>query len=65
LYGIRHVVGVPGDYVLGFYFMIQSHSKLKVINMCHEQSAGFASDDAYAPIQGLAAACILLIVLEV
>ena len=40
------------------FYDLSSHSKLKVINMCHEQSAGFAADDAYARIQGLAVVCI-------
>jgi TPP-dependent 2-oxoacid decarboxylase len=41
------------------FYDLSSHSKLKVINLCDEQSAGFAADDAYARIQGLAAVCII------
>ncbi len=55
-YGVRHVFGIPGDYVLGFYDLL-SRSKLKVINTCDEQSAGFAAD-AYARVRGLGAVCI-------
>jgi indolepyruvate decarboxylase len=54
--GVRHVFGIPGDYVLGFYDMLQ-HSKLRVINTCDEQGAGFAAD-AYARVRGLGAVCI-------
>jgi len=54
--GIRHIFGVPGDFVLGFYHLLVN-SKIKVINMCDEQGAGFAAD-AYARINGLGAACI-------
>jgi indolepyruvate decarboxylase len=54
--GIRHIFGVPGDFVLGFYDQLVN-SKIKVINMCDEQGAGFAAD-AYARINGLGAVCI-------
>jgi len=55
-HGIRHVFGVPGDYVLGFFHDLES-SKLQVINTCDEQGAGFAAD-AYARINGLGAVCV-------
>jgi TPP-dependent 2-oxoacid decarboxylase len=55
-HGVRHVFGVPGDYVLGFYDQLH-HSKLKIINTCDEQGAGFAAD-AYARVRGLGAVCI-------
>src|ERR1044071_4808754 len=55
-HGVRHVFGIPGDYVLGFYDLLQK-SKLRVINTCDEQGAGFAAD-AYARIRGLGAVCV-------
>lgn len=55
-HGIKHIFGVPGDFVLGFYHQL-ANSKIKVINMCDEQGAGFAAD-AYARINGLGAVCI-------
>jgi TPP-dependent 2-oxoacid decarboxylase len=54
--GVRHVFGIPGDYVLGFYDQLL-HSKLKIINTCDEQGAGFAAD-AYARVNGLGVVCI-------
>jgi indolepyruvate decarboxylase len=54
--GIRHIFGVPGDYVLGFYKELED-SQLEVINTCDEQGAGFAAD-AYARVSGLGAVCI-------
>ena len=48
--GARHVFGVPGDYVLGFYKALEE-SDLAVINTCDEQGAGFAAD---APLPGTA-----------
>jgi TPP-dependent 2-oxoacid decarboxylase len=50
--GVRHVFGVPGDFVLGFYRELVQSNKLKVINTCDEQGAGFAAD-SYARIKGL------------
>src|SRR5262245_37706833 len=55
-HGVRHVFGIPGDYVLGFYDQLL-HSRLKIINTCDEQGAGFAAD-AYARVRGLGAVCI-------
>jgi TPP-dependent 2-oxoacid decarboxylase len=54
--GIRHVFGIPGDYVLGF-FDTMAKSDLSVINTCDEQGAGFAAD-AYARACGLGAVCV-------
>jgi TPP-dependent 2-oxoacid decarboxylase len=56
-YGIRHVFGVPGDFILGFYQQLIQSNKLKVINTCDEQGAGFAAD-AYARLNGLGAVCV-------
>jgi TPP-dependent 2-oxoacid decarboxylase len=55
-HGVRHVFGIPGDYVLAFYDQL-SRSKLRLINTCDEQGAGFAAD-AYARVRGLGAVCV-------
>jgi indolepyruvate decarboxylase len=55
-HGVRHVFGIPGDYVLGFYEQLR-RSPLQTINTCDEQGAGFAAD-AYARVRGLGALCI-------
>src|SRR5437763_4314164 len=55
-HGVRHVFGIPGDYVLGFYELL-AKSKLQIINTCDEQGAGFAAD-AYARVRGLGVVCI-------
>src|SRR5512140_1492994 len=54
--GVRHVFGVPGDYVLGFFKKL-SLSPLQLINTCDEQGAGFAAD-AYARLNGLGVVCV-------
>ena len=54
--GVRHVFGIPGDYVLGFYDALQK-SPLQIVNTCDEQGAGFAAD-AYARVRGLGVVCV-------
>src|SRR6266496_4085872 len=55
-HGVRHVFGIPGDYVLGFYEQLL-RSRLRIVNTCDEQGAGFAAD-AYARVRGLGAVCV-------
>src|SRR2546428_3242249 len=55
-HGVRHVFGIQCDYVLGFYDLL-SRSKLRLVNTCDEQGAGFAAD-AYARVRGLGAVCV-------
>jgi indolepyruvate decarboxylase len=55
-YGIRHVFGLPGDYVLTFYAMLE-HSPLDLVNCTREDCAGFAAD-AYARVAGMGAVCV-------
>jgi indolepyruvate decarboxylase len=54
--GVRHVFGIPGDYVLGFYEQLD-RSELELINCADEQGAGYAAD-AYARINGIGAVCV-------
>jgi indolepyruvate decarboxylase len=55
-HGVRHVFGVPGDFVLGFDKLVED-SPLQFINTCDEQGAGFAAD-AYARLRGLGVVCV-------
>lgn len=55
-YGVKHIFGVPGDYVLTFYSMLEQ-SPLEVVGCTREDCAGFAAD-AYARINGLGAVCV-------
>src|ERR1700722_9471198 len=56
-HGVRHVFGIPGDYVLGFYDLLEKSKLVRTINTCDEQGAGFAAD-AYARVRGLGAVCV-------
>lgn len=55
-YGIRHVFGIPGDYILQFYAMLDA-SPLEVVTTTREDCAGFAAD-AYARVHGMGAVCV-------
>jgi indolepyruvate decarboxylase len=50
-YGIRDVFGIPGDYILAFYGLLEK-SPLRVVGCTREDNAGFAAD-AYARIHGM------------
>lgn len=55
-YGIRDLFGIPGDYVLNFYGMLEA-SPINVVGCTREDCAGFAAD-AYARINGMGAVCV-------
>ncbi|MAT70300.1 MAG: preprotein translocase subunit Tim44 [Planctomycetaceae bacterium] len=55
-YGIADVFGIPGDYVLSFYTMLEA-SPLNAIGCTREDCAGFAAD-AYARVRGMGALCV-------
>lgn len=55
-YGIRDVFGIPGDYVLAFYSLLEE-SPINVIGCTREDCAGFAAD-GYARINGMGAICV-------
>jgi indolepyruvate decarboxylase len=55
-YGIGTVFGIPGDYVLSFYSMLES-SPIEVVGCTREDCAGFAAD-SYARIHGMGAVCV-------
>ncbi len=55
-YRIDDVFGIPGDYVLSFYSMLEE-SPINVVGCTREDCAGFAAD-AYARIHGMGALCV-------
>ena len=55
-YGIRDVFGIPGDYILTFYGLLEN-SPIRVIGCTREDCAGFAAD-AYARVSGMGALCV-------
>ena len=55
-YGIGDLFGIPGDYVLSFYTMLEE-SPINTVGCTREDCAGFAAD-AYARIHGMGAVCV-------
>ena len=55
-YGIAHVFGIPGDFILGFYSLL-SDSPIQVVGTTREDNAGYAAD-AYARVHGMGATCV-------
>ena len=55
-YGIADIFGIPGDYVLSFYSLLEE-SDINVIGCTREDNAGFAAD-AYARVNGMGAVCV-------
>ncbi len=55
-YGIEHIFGIPGDYVLRFYKLIEQ-SSIQHVGMTREDAAGYAAD-AYARTKGMGAVCV-------
>lgn len=55
-FGVRHVFGIPGDFVLQFYGML-TESPIKVVGTTNEMCAGYAAD-GYARVNGLGAVCV-------
>jgi indolepyruvate decarboxylase len=54
--GVEHIFGIPGDYVLTLYKMIEA-SPIRLIGVTREDNAGFAAD-AYARLRGLGCVCV-------
>jgi indolepyruvate decarboxylase len=54
--GLQHIFGIPGDYVLTLYKLIEE-SPIRHIGTTREDCAGFAAD-AYARIHGIGGACV-------
>jgi indolepyruvate decarboxylase len=55
-YGVRDLFGIPGDFVLQFYGMLEE-SPIRVIGATREDCAGYAAD-GYARIHGIGAVCV-------
>ena len=54
--GLKHVFGVPGDYVMTFMDRLID-SGIELVGTCNELNAGYAAD-AYARINGIGCICV-------
>lgn len=53
---VKHVFGVPGDYILHFVNQVNESDKINFVNATDENHAGFAAD-AYARVHGIGCVC--------
>jgi indolepyruvate decarboxylase len=54
--GLKHIFGVPGDYILHFIKQVSETNSIKFVNTTDENHAGFAAD-AYARVHGIGCVC--------
>jgi indolepyruvate decarboxylase len=54
--GLEHIFGVPGDYVLRFFDVLEA-SRINLVVTCNELNAGYAAD-AYARLHGVGGVCV-------
>ncbi len=54
--GVRHVFGIPGDYIIAFNKMIED-SPIEFVVNTSELASGYAAD-AYARVNGIGCACV-------
>ncbi len=55
--GLKHVFGIPGDYILHFFDKLVQSKKIQLINSADEGGAGFAAD-GYARANGVGCVCV-------
>src|SRR3990172_11705510 len=55
-YGVKDIFGIPGDFVLQFYGLLED-SPIRVIGTTREDCAGYAAD-GYARVHGMGAVCV-------
>lgn len=55
--GIRHVFGVPGCCVAGFFKKLTARQDIGIVHTVSEENAAFAAD-AYARMRGIGCVCV-------
>jgi indolepyruvate decarboxylase len=51
--GVRHIFGIPGDFVLSLYNALQQDPRFRLVTLGHEPAVGFAADGASRITNGL------------
>ncbi len=51
--GVRHIFGIPGDFVLNLYEALEQDGRFKLVTLSHEPAVGFAADGAARITNGL------------
>jgi len=56
--GVRHIFGIPGDFVLNLYEALEDDGRFRLVRLSHEPSVGFAADGAARISSGLGVCCV-------
>src|SRR4051812_36185006 len=51
--GVRHIFGIPGDFVLNLYEALEQDARFNLVTLSHEPAVGFAADGAARITNGL------------
>jgi len=52
-HGVRHIFGIPGDFVLNLYNALEEDGRFQLVTLSHEPAVGFAADGAARISNGL------------
>lgn len=56
--GVRHIFGIPGDFVLNLYDALEDDGRFRLVTFSHEPAVGFAADGAARITNGLGVCCV-------
>lgn len=56
--GVRHIFGIPGDYVLNLYEALERDGRFGLVRLSHEPAVGFAADGSARITGGLGVCCV-------
>lgn len=56
--GVRHIFGIPGDFVLNLYEALEDDGRFRLVRLSHEPAVGFAADGAARMTGGLGVCCV-------
>ncbi len=56
--GVRHIFGIPGDFVLNLYEAFEDDGRFRLIRLSHEPAVGFAADGAARMGGSLGVCCV-------
>jgi indolepyruvate decarboxylase len=57
-HGVRHIFGIPGDFVLNLYEALEDDGRFGLVRLSHEPAVGFAADGAARIAGGLGVCCV-------
>src|SRR6185295_2773981 len=56
--GVRHIFGLPGDFVLNLFEALEDDGRFRLVRLSHEPAVGFAADGSARITGGLGVCCV-------